>query len=191
MNRHGPQGGEADKGRARELLLEELKEAVGEDAVRESEVDVEAALASRPRSVRGAFVSSRLLLLVTGAALLATGVIVSLATASWVWFGVALAVHALLSGVVVVSALATATQVEKPAPTTVTTLEAEGVSDPEGVLNDLVEQVAGQEQGSRLTRALHDDGGVADGHQHHPSAAASQQSATTPASEPTKTAGPD
>jgi hypothetical protein len=190
MNRHGRQGGEADKGRARELLLEELKDSFGEDAVRESDVDVEAALASRPRSVRGAFVSSRLLLLVTGAALLATGVIVSLATASWVWFGVALAVHALLSGVVVVSALATATQVEKPAPTTVTTLEAEGVSDPEGVLNDLVEQVAGHEEGSRLTRALHDDG-VANGHQHPPSAAASQQSATTPASEPTKTAGPD
>jgi membrane protein implicated in regulation of membrane protease activity len=95
-------------------------------------------------------VSSRLLLLVTGAALLATGVVVSLATASWVWFGVALAVHAILSGVVVVSALATATQVEKPAPTTVTTLEAEGVSDPEGVLNDLVEQVAGHEEGSAL-----------------------------------------
>jgi hypothetical protein len=52
MNRHGPQGGEADKGRAGELLLEELKEAVGEDAVRDSDLDVEAALASRPRSVR-------------------------------------------------------------------------------------------------------------------------------------------
>jgi hypothetical protein len=135
------------EGRARKLLLDELKEAVGEDAVRDADVDVEAAVASRPRSIRAAFVSARLLLLVTGAALLTTGVIASLATESWVWFGMALAVHATLAGFVVLSAFAMSTQVEKPAPTTVTALEAEGVSDPEGALNDLVQQVADHREG--------------------------------------------
>lgn len=57
-------------------------------------------------------------------------------------------------------------QLEKPAPTTVTALEDKGVPDPEGAINDLVEQVGGRREGSRYRRAA--------------------TQANTPASEPTR-----
>jgi len=137
-----------DSSKARNLLIDELRDAVGDEALRESDLDVDRSIDSRPRSVRAAFGSSRLLLLVIGGALLVAGVIAALATGSWIWFGVAIAAHALISVVVIATALAQTTQVEKPAPTTVTALEAEGVSDPERALNDLVAQVDEQREGS-------------------------------------------
>jgi hypothetical protein len=142
MTRHDAQ---ADTGRAREILLDELRDAVGDEAVERSDLDVNRALDRRPRSLRAAFVSSRLMLIVLGGALLTVGVVASLATENWLWFGVALAAHALISTVVIAAAFSLMSQVEKPAPTTVTALEAEGVADPEHALNDLVEQVSEQE----------------------------------------------
>jgi hypothetical protein len=142
MTRHNAQ---ADTGRAREILLVELRDAVGDEAVERSDLDVNRALDRRPRSLRAAFVSSRLMLIVLGGALLTVGVVASLATENWLWFGVALAAHALISTVVIAAAFSLMSQVEKPAPTTVTALEAEGVADPEHALNDLVEQVSEQE----------------------------------------------
>jgi hypothetical protein len=177
---------EADSGRARELLLRELKEAVGDEAVEQADLDLDRALDSKPRSLRGAFVSSRLLLVVVGAALLVAGVVASLATENWVWFGVALAVHALFAGVVIATALTLTTQVEKPGPTAVTALEAEGVADPEGALNDLVEQVADQEEGSRVKRTLTQEDDTTPPDSDRAAAASAQQSASTPASEPTR-----
>jgi hypothetical protein len=174
-----------DRGRARELLVDELKDAVGEDAVERADLDVDGALDRQPRSLRAAFVSSRLLLVVVGAALLTTGVIASMATESWVFFGLALLAHALFACVVIAAALTITTQVEKPGPTTVTALEAEGVADPEGALNDLVEQVSESEEGSRVERMAKQDETVAPQDDRAASTAA-QQSASTPASEPTK-----
>jgi hypothetical protein len=142
MTRHNAQ---ADTGRAREILLDELRDAVGDEAVERSDLDVNRALDRRPRSLRAAFVSSRLMLIVLGGALLTVGVVASLATENWLWFGVALAAHVLISTVVIAAAFSLMSQVEKPAPTTVTALEAEGVADPEHALNDLVEQVSEQE----------------------------------------------
>jgi hypothetical protein len=142
MTRHNAQ---ADTGRAREILLDELRDAVGDEAVERSDLDVNRALDRRPRSLRAAFVSSRLMLIVLGGALLTVGVVASLATENWLWFGVALAAHALISTVVIAAAFSLMSQVEKPAPTTVTALEAEGVADPEHALNDLVEMVSEQE----------------------------------------------
>ena len=185
MGRH-----DQDPAKARELLLDELKDAVGEDAVREADVDVDRSISRQPRSLRGAFVSSRLMILVIGGALLVVGVIVALATESWIWFGVALLVHAVLSAVVIGSAFAQTTQIEKPSPTAVTALEEQGVADPEGALNDLVEQVAGEEEGSRVKRAAAEPGDAGHADQDQALAAAKQQSATTPASEPTRTTGP-
>jgi hypothetical protein len=141
MTRHNAQ---ADTGRAREILLDELRDAVGDEAVERSDLDVNRALDRRPRSLRAAFVSSRLMLIVLGGALLTVGVVASLATENWLWFGVALAAHALISTVVIAAAFSLMSQVEKPAPTTVTALEAEGVADPEHALTDLVEQVSKQ-----------------------------------------------
>jgi hypothetical protein len=183
----GPQNAKND--RARELLIGELEEVVGEDAVSRADIDVDRAIARRSRSLRAAFVSSRLLILVVGGALLVAGVIASLATESWIWFGVAIFAHALLSIVVIGSAFAQTTQVEKPSPTTVTALEAEGVADPEGALNDLVEQVADAGEGSRVKRAAIDDAAGAHADGDHATAALDQQGATTPASDPTRPPG--
>jgi hypothetical protein len=130
----------ADREHARDLLVNELREAVGEEAVERTDLDVDRAIDRRPRSIRGAFESSRLLLIVIGAALLVTGVIASLALENWVFFGVAIAAHALCTVVVIVAAFALVSDAEKPAPTTEAQLEAAGVSDPEGALSDLVQQ---------------------------------------------------
>ena len=185
----GHHEGAANTGRAQDLLVDELREAVGDEAVERADLDVDRALAPEPRSVRGAIVSSRMLLIVVGAALLVAGVVASLATESWIWFAVALGVHALFAAVVVGTALTQTTQVEKPAPTTVTALEAEGVADPEGALNDLVEQVADQEQGSRVKRTVTQEDDTTGPDQDRAAAAAAQQSASTPASEETATRG--
>ena len=150
MTRHAA---EADTGRAREILVDELRGAVGDEAVERTDLDVDRALDRRPRSVRAAFASSRLLLLVVGGVLLTVGVIASMATENWLWFGVSLAAHALIATVVIAAAFSLTLQVEKPGPTTVTALEAEGVTDPEGALNDLVQQVSDQEPTSPAAKS--------------------------------------
>jgi hypothetical protein len=133
--------------RKRELLVDELKRVVGEDAAERADLDVERALKRRPSRLAPAVRSSRLLLLVAGAALLVVGVIASLALENWIFFALAIAAHALFSTLVIGSALALVTDGEKPDPTTEAELEEEGVSDPGGALDDLVEQVEGR--GSR------------------------------------------
>jgi Flp pilus assembly protein TadB len=132
------------EGRKRELLVEELRQAVGDESVERTDLDIDGALERRPSGIGAAFQSARLMLLVIGAALLVVGVIASLALENWVFFGLAIAAHALLSIVVIASAMALATDVEKPAPTVEAALEEEGVTDPSGALNDLVEQVERQ-----------------------------------------------
>jgi hypothetical protein len=133
--------------RTRQLLVDELKQAVGEEAVERTDLDVDGALERRPSGIATAFGSARLLLLVAGAAFLVVGVIASLAFENWIFFGLAIAAHALLSTVVIASAMRLSTEGEKPDPTVEAALEDEGVSDPSGALNDLVRQVADQESG--------------------------------------------
>jgi hypothetical protein len=128
--------------RRKELLVDELKSAVGDEAVERADLDIDRAIERQPSGIAGAVQSSRLLLLVVGAALLVTGVIASLALESWVFFALAILAHALFSIAVIASALALTTDVEKPSPTAEAALEEEGVSDPSGALNDLVEQVS-------------------------------------------------
>jgi hypothetical protein len=130
--------------RKRELLIDELKATVGNEAVERADLDVDRALERRPSRLAQAFRSARLLLLVVGGALLVIGAIASLALESWVFFGVAIAAHALLATVVIGTALALTQQEEKPSPTAEAALEDEGVSDPGAALDDLVEQVEGR-----------------------------------------------
>jgi hypothetical protein len=133
--------------RKQQLLVEELKEVVGDEAVERTDLDFERAQERAPAGMGAAFTSSRLLLLVAGAALVVVGVIASLAFENWVLLGVALGAHALLAAVVVGSALMLSTAGEKPAATTEAALEEAGVSDPSGALDDLVEQVSTQQDG--------------------------------------------
>lgn len=130
--------------RKRELLIDELKSTVGEEAVERADLDVDRALERGPSRLAQAFRSARLLLLVIGSALLVVGVIASLALESWVFFGMAIAAHALFSTVVIGSALALTHEEEKPSPTAEAALEDEGVSDPGAALDDLVDQVEGR-----------------------------------------------
>lgn len=131
----------AQPDRKRELLVDELKDAVGEEAVERADLDIDRALERQPSKLGAAYTSSRLLLIVIGAVLAVVGVIASLALDNWLFLAVAIAVHALFTVLVVGSALALTTEVEKPAPTVEAALEEEGVSDPSGALTDLVEQV--------------------------------------------------
>jgi hypothetical protein len=186
MTTNGTTGaGDPNRGQARELLVDELKEAVGDEAVDRAELDVDRAIERRPEGLRGAVSSNRLLLLVIGGAVFTAGVVASLATKNWVFFGVAIVVHALVSAVVIGTALALSTQVEKPAPTTVTALEDKGVPDPEGAMNDLVEQVSEQREGSRFQRAATQADDTVAPTDDAAAAATGHQSASTPASEPT------
>jgi hypothetical protein len=134
----------ADRQHARKLLVDELRDAVGDDAVDRADLDVDRAIDRRPRSLRAAFESSRLLLVVIAAVLLVTGVVASLALENWVFFGLAIAAHALCTVVVIGMAFALIGEAEKPAPTTEAALADAGVADPEGALNDLVDQVKGR-----------------------------------------------
>jgi hypothetical protein len=129
-----------------QLLADELKEVVGEEAVERTDLDFERAQ-DRPEGRLGAaFASSRLLLIVAGGTLLVVGVIASLALENWALLAVALGVHALVAVVVVGSALLLATEAEKPSATAEASLEEAGVSDPSAALDDLVEQVDGQRE---------------------------------------------
>jgi hypothetical protein len=186
MATNDTRAGDPDRGHARELLVDELKEAVGEEAVERADLDVDRAIERRPEGLGGAVSSNRLLLIVIGGALLTAGVVVSLATENWVFFAAAIVVHALVSVVVIGTALAASTQVEKPAPTTVTALEDKGVPDPEAAVNDLVEQANEQREGSRFDRAATQADDTVAPEDDAAAAARGQQSASTPASEPTR-----
>ncbi len=177
---------------ARDTLIGELEDAVGEEAVEQADLDVDRAISERPHPGRSAFASSRLLILLTGATALTVGVIAALALGSWWLVAVAMLVHGVLTAVVVGSSMTLFSQVEKPDPSVVTKLEEEGVEDPEPVINDLVEQVADKEEGSRTQRAVTDDAGeTRPTEEDGAEAVTRQQGATTPASEPTRKAGSD
>lgn len=135
----------AQPDRKRELLVDELEQAVGREKVERADLDLDRALERRPSKLGAAFASSRLLLIVIGAVLAVVGVIASLALESWLFFAAAIAVHAVLTVVVVGSAFTLVSESEKPAPTVEAALEEEGVSDPSGALTDLVDQVEEQD----------------------------------------------
>ncbi|MDQ4048580.1 MAG: hypothetical protein M3131_04240 [Actinomycetota bacterium] len=175
---------------ARDTLIEELEDAVGEEAVEQADLDVDRAIGERPHPLRTAFASSRLLIVLTGATALTVGIIASLAVGSWWLVAVAMALHSVLTAVVVGMSMTLFSQVEKPDSSVVTKLEDEGVDDPETVVNNLVEQVADEPEESRSRRAVTDDEGETRPPEEDPAEAAKrQQTATTPASEPTREAG--
>src|SRR5918997_32561 len=64
--------------RKRELLVDELAQAVGEERVERADLDLDRALERQPSNLGAAFASSRLLLIVIGAVLAVVWVIASL-----------------------------------------------------------------------------------------------------------------
>jgi len=130
----------------RELLVGELREAVGDDAVERSDLDLDRALERRTGGIGAAMTSSRLLLLIAGAVLLLVGVVASLALDNWLLLVAAMVLHGAFAAVVIASAFMLSSEKEKPAPTVVAALQDDGVADPEAALDDLVKQVDDQRE---------------------------------------------
>ncbi len=128
--------------RAKHALVDELREAVGDEAVDRADLDVDRAIHDHNRHTTPETSRSRLMFVVIGAAGVLVAAIVALALESWIVLVVLLALHAIGTMIVVRTAFKATADVEKPAPTTQAMLEDEGVADPEGALNDLVAQTA-------------------------------------------------
>jgi hypothetical protein len=128
--------------RAKETLIDELRDAVGDDAVNRADLDVEGAIHDTGPAKTSETGRSRLLLVVVGVAGVVVAAIIALALQSWIVFAALLVLHAIGTTIVVATALRTTLNLEKPSPTTVAMLENEGVSDPERALNRLVDQAA-------------------------------------------------
>jgi hypothetical protein len=124
-------------------LTEEVREAVGSDEVRVPR-DRPRAHAPRQRSGFAATLSAnRLILIISFLTLLVVGAVLALVTGSWWWLVVPLVVHAIATIVLGIGIVHATTQAEKPDPSTVARMEDEGVPDPEGTFNELVDEYGG------------------------------------------------
>jgi hypothetical protein len=135
--------------RAKERLVDELREAVGDEAVDRADIDVDRAIAESDRHKTPEAGRSRIMFVVFGALGVVVAGVIALLLDSWVVLIGLLALHALVSTIVVMTVLKATENVEKPAPTTVALLEDEGVDDPEGALNRLVDQAAESDEQGR------------------------------------------
>ena len=140
--------------RANDVLIEELRDAIGNEALERADLDMEQAVRDSGRAKTPEASRSRLLLAVVGAAGIVVAAAAALALESWIVFVIAIVLHAIGTAIVVTVAFRSTTDVEKPGPTTVAMLEDEGVDDPEGALNQLVEQASSRDDdGGRAARA--------------------------------------
>ena len=177
---------------AKEILTEEVRDAAGDEAAQRAAKRIERGEVGGegPPTLGRFLASNRLVLVGTLALALTVGVIASLALESWWVLALPLLVHTIFSGVIATLAIRVSTQVEKPDPTAVGRLEEAGVADPEKTLNDLIQQTAGDGEADRARRTVvEDEGQTTSPDEDAGEAAAQQQGAITPASEPTEKAG--
>jgi hypothetical protein len=139
--------------RAKQALIDELRDAIGDEAVERADLDVDRAIDRHNRPATPEASRSRLMFVVIGVAGIVIAGIVALALESWIVLVALLVLHLIGTTIVVRTAFKATTDVEKPAPTTVALLEDEGVADPEGALNDLVAQATDRDDDSRAGRA--------------------------------------
>lgn len=169
---------------ANRVLTDELRAAVGRDVV---EVPRARRHAERERhggraAVLVALSQNRVLLAMTFLAALVVGAVVSLATGSWWFLPLALAVHALGTVAVAAIVLAMTTQTEHLSPSAAAALEDEGVDDPDAVFSDLVEEYApADRRGDEQATSPHEDPAQS---------SAEQRSSVTPSQEGSKPVGP-
>lgn len=169
---------------ANRALTDELRQVVGSDEV---EVPAERSHVERERhgdqaGVAVLLVENRLVATLTLLAALVFGAILSLTTGSWWFLLLALGLDVLGLIAVVVVVLAMTTETEHLSPSAAAHLEDEGVSDPDRVFSDLVEEFAPADRGGdeRETPA----------HEDSAQAAAEQRSSVTPSQEPSRPVGP-
>src|SRR5215207_5699131 len=145
---------------ANRVLTDELRQVVGGD---EAEVPVERSHVERERhGGRAGFAvlvaQHRLVVAMTVLAALVVGAIVSLTTGSWWFLLLALGFHAFGTIVIVTIVLAMTTETEHLSPSAAAHLEDEGVSNPDRVFSDLVEEFApGDRGGDERETPAHED----------------------------------
>ncbi|HKG39289.1 MAG TPA: hypothetical protein VKB25_09900 [Conexibacter sp.] len=169
---------------ANRVLTDELRQVVGRDEVEVPgrRPHVEHEHHGGRTGVAVLLAEHRLVIAMTLLAALVVGAIVSLATGSWWFLPLALGFHAFGTIVVLTVALAMTTETEHLSPSAAAQLEDEGVSDPDRVFNDLVEEFApADRRGDERATAAHDDPAQA---------AAEQRSSVTPSQEPSRPVGP-
>ena len=133
---------ERNRGEARDMLRDELREVVGDDGVERAERKgaLDEAIDGRsPKTVTGVLGESRGIISITFFVALIVGALIALITGAWWFIIVALALHAIGTGVVVGTAFSLATRGESPDPRTAAALEARGVTDPDAALEHAVE----------------------------------------------------
>jgi hypothetical protein len=129
---------------ANQALTDEVRGAVGGDEVTVPRERHARRRAPHQRSGFAATLSAnRLIILITFLTVLVVGAILALTTGSWWWLIVPLLVHAIATVALGAGIIHATTQVEKPDPSTVARLEDEGVADPEGRFNELVDEYGG------------------------------------------------
>lgn len=145
---------------ARDLLRDELTDAVGAEAAgraeRKGALD-EAIDADRPHTILGVLSESRALIAISFCVALIVGAVIALITGSWLFLLLALGLHAVGTVVVVGTALSLASQVEHPDPRTVVALEERGVADPDAALNHAVEAAAEDGDGDDEATRIRDE----------------------------------
>ena len=121
-----------------------------------------------------------------GLALVVIGAIAALAVVTHAWWTLVLAflVLAAMTYVVVAMIIKMTSNPERPAPTTVAAMEAEGVDDPEQLFSDVVAEFTAEPNADGET------GRTTDAVDDPAQAAAEQRDATTPSGGPSRSVGP-
>jgi hypothetical protein len=178
---------------ANRALTEEVREAVGGEKVRVPEHRPPRRMGGGGSRLGATLANHRLTIAITFLVLVCAGVIVSLETGSWWLLLAAVGVHAAGTFAVALAALQATTDVEKPAPETVARLEDEGVSNPEGRVNDLVEDFggAGAARGTAEVASPGSNERTAQASEDPARSTVEQRSALTPGSGPEQPAGED
>jgi len=174
-----------------QALTEELRAAIGDDEVRVPAERPKARIPQRRSGFLATLSANRLILIITFLTLLVVGAIVALATDKWWIIVIPLAMHAVATIALGAGILQTTTQVERPDPGTVARMEEEGVPDPEGTFNEMVDEYGGG--GARNEAAdvvTPGDNERTTGAQEEPGkSAAEQRTAITPGSRPERSGG--
>jgi hypothetical protein len=125
-------------------LTEEVRAAVGSDEVPRERMREPGTRAPKGHSGFVATLSAnRLIILISLLTVVVVGAVLALATGSWWWLIVPLVVHAIATFALATGILHATAQAEKPDPSTVAKMEDEGVADPEGRFNELVDEYGG------------------------------------------------
>jgi hypothetical protein len=178
--------------RANAELTEEVRAILGRDEVELPASAAAGAGRARPREGVLPWVWERRMAVGMGLAVaLVFAVLLVLTTGSWWWLPAAVLVHAAATAVVSATILRTTTLVEAPAPAVAATLQEEGVRDPERELNAQVRSFTAAAEPSGRTLVTPGDNHRRARPEESPAAShAEQETAVTPASEPSTPDGP-